>query len=284
MTDRMEWVSEMWQDVETRYRVRSVIYDDKSDFQHLQIVDTYRYGKMLLLDGIVQTTERDEFIYHEMMVHVPMLSHSEPKNALIIGGGDGGILREVLRYKSIEKATIVEIDPMVIEFCKEYLPGLSGGAFNDQRTELIINDGSVYVEETEDKYDIIIVDSPDPVGPARALFSEKFYSGIHRILGSGGIMTRQTGSVNMQPDEQKEAYALLQGMFDHVLFYLYTVPTYIGGLFSTVFCSDSVNPMDIGYDELNSRFNQALLKTRYYSPEIHRGAFCVPKFFQENLQ
>lgn len=284
MTNHMEWVSETWQDVETRYRVRSVIYEDKSDFQHLQIVDTCRYGKMLLLDGIVQTTERDEFVYHEMMVHVPMLSHPEPKNALIIGGGDGGILREVLRHKSIEKATIVEIDPMVIEFCKEYLPGISGGAFNDQRTELIIGDGAVYVDETKDRYDIIIIDSPDPVGPARVLFSEKFYSGIHRILDSGGIMTRQTGSVNMQADEQKEAYTLLKGMFDHVLFYLYTVPTYIGGLFSTAFCSDSVNPLDIGYDELNSRFKQALLKTLYYNPEIHRGAFCVPKFFQENLQ
>ncbi len=284
MSDDVDWVSEKWQDVETRYRVRSVICEDRSDFQHLQIVDTYQYGKMLLLDGMVQTTERDEFAYHEMMVHVPMLSHPEPRDVLIIGGGDGGILREVLCYKTIEKATIIEIDPMVIEFCKEFLPSTSGGAFDDPRTNLIIGDGAVYVEETKDRYDIIIIDSSDPVGPAAVLFSEKFYSGLHRVLDDGAIMTQQTGSLNMQPGEQKEAYALLKGLFDHVFFYLYTVPTYIGGLFSTVFCSDSVNPLDIGYNVLNRRFRQSSLKTLYYSPGIHRGAFQVPKFFQENLR
>ncbi len=279
-----DWVSEKWQNVETRYRVRSVIYDYQSNFQHMQLVDTYQYGKMLLLDGIVQTTERDEFIYHEMMVHVPMLSHHDPKKILIIGGGDGGILREVLRYKSIEKATIVEIDPLVIEFCKEYLPDISKGAFDDDRTDLIIADGAVFVSESREKFDVIIIDSTDPVGPARILFSEKFYLDIQGIMAPESIMVRQTGSTNMQPGEQKEAFELLKGIFRYTAFYVYTVPTYIGGLFSAVFCSDSIDPSDISYDELGRKFNRTSIETLYYNPGIHVGAFHVPGFLKEGLK
>jgi len=278
-----DWVTEKWPNVETRYRVRSVIYDNKSDFQHMQLVDTYQYGKMLLLDGIVQTTERDEFVYHEMMVHVPMLSHHDPKKILIIGGGDGGILREVLRYKSIEKATIVEIDPLVIEFCKEYLPDISKGAFDDDRTDLIIADGAVYVSETKEKFNVIIIDSTDPIGPARALFSEKFYRDIHSVMVPDGITVRQTGSTNMQAGDQNEAHALLKGIFTHTAFYFYTVPTYIGGLFSALFCSDSVNPLNISYKELNRRFSETSIETFYYNPGIHLGAFHVPGFIKERL-
>ena len=284
MIEDKDWVTEKWQNVEIRYRVRSVIYDEQSDFQHMQLVDTYQYGKMLILDGIVQTTENDEFFYHEMMVHVPMLSHPDPKKVLIIGGGDGGILREVLRYRSIEKATIVEIDPLVIEFCREHLPGISKGAFDDDRTDLIIEDGAVYVNETKERFDVIIIDSPDPIGPARILFSEEFYRDVHSVMVPDGIMVRQTGSTNMQPDEQKEGFALLKGIFTHTMFYVYTVPTYIGGLFSSVFCSDSVNPLDINHEELKRKFTLTSIETLYYNPGIHLGAFHVPGFMKERLQ
>ena len=166
MKQQNEWVSEKWENLEVRYRVRRILEESKTDFQHMILMDTFEYGKMLLLDGIVQTTEEDEFIYHEMMTHVPLLSHPNPQNVLIIGGGDGGVLREVLKHDSIEKATIVEIDPEVIRFCNEHLPFISNGAFGDGRTDLIIADGAEYIRETDDRYHIIIVDSPDPKGPA----------------------------------------------------------------------------------------------------------------------
>ena len=284
MTGHPNWISERWQDVETRYRVRSVIHDEQSDFQHMLLVDSYQYGKMLLLDGIVQTTELDEFIYHEMMAHVPVLSHPEPKKILIIGGGDGGILREVLRYKSVEKATIVEIDPKVIEFCKKYLPSISGGAFDDERTDLVIGDGAEYIKKTNDKFDVVIVDSPDPIGPARVLFSKNFYTDIGNVMDSEGIMVRQTGSIQMQADEQKEAYKLLKTIFAHNLFYVFTVPTYVGGLFSAVFCSNSINPLNMDYEYLNQKFSKASIKTNYYDPDIHWGAFHLPGFIKERLR
>ncbi len=279
-----DWISEKWEDVEIRYRLKSFLHNEETDFQHLQLVDTYEYGKMLLLDGIVQTTERDEFIYHEMMVHVPMLSHPDPRKVLIIGGGDGGILREVLRYKTIEKATIVEIDPLVIDFCREHLPGLSRGAFEDKRTDLVIADGASFIKETKNRFDVIIVDSPDPIGPAGVLFSEEFYMDIHKVTDAGGVMVRQTGSLHMQAGEQEEAYGLLSNLYIHTAFYVYTVPTYIGGLFSTIFCSDSIDPFEMTKEVLQRKKSQASIDTLYYNPGIHIGAFHIPGFFKGRLQ
>jgi len=276
MKDNPYWISERWQNVETRYLVKSVLHEEKTDFQSLQLVDTYEYGRMLLLDGIVQTTEKDEFVYHEMMVHVPMVTHPQPVSVLIIGGGDGGILREVLRYSSVAKATMVEIDAHVIELCREYLPGINNGAFNDPRTDLVISDGAAYIKQTAETFDVVIVDSPDPIGPARVLFSEGFYADIRRIMNPGGIMVRQTGSIYMQADEQREAYELLRKIFVHAAFYVYAVPTYVGGLFSSIFCSDSIDPLGINIEDVRERFDPESIETRYYNPGLHVGAFHVP--------
>lgn len=283
MTEKQKWVSEKWQNVEIRYGVKEIIYENGSGFQYTQIVDSYHYGRMLLLDGIVQTTEKDEFIYHEMMVHVPVLAHPNPQKVLIIGGGDGGVLREVLRYNSVSSVTMVEIDPNVIELCKKYLSGISNGAFDDRRTNLIISDGSAFVKKTDDKFDVVIVDSCDPIGPATALFSEAFYSDIHDLLTPDGIMVCQTGSLHMQPDEQVEIYSLLSGIYSYVNPYLFAVPTYIGGLFSAMFCSDKVDPIkvDICVLEEKAVFNN--IKTGYYNPGMHIGAFHVPGFLKERL-
>jgi spermidine synthase len=284
MTEHGQWVSEKWKNVETRYRIRTYLYEEKSEFQHIQLVDTLEYGKMLLLDGIVQTTEKDEFFYHEMMVHIPMLSHPSPKQVLIIGGGDGGVLREVLRHPQVEKAVMVEIDANVVDFSKKHLPSINNGAFEDKRTELVFADGAEYVEKTNGTYDVIIVDSPDPIGPARVLFSEKFYSNIHRRLTSDGIMVRQTGSLQIQADEQKQAYNVLKNMFAYVAFYVYCVPTYIGGLFSSVFCSDSIDPENIRFDDIQTKVNEISLETTYYNPGIHIGSFHLPEFFKNRLK
>ena len=282
MKQQHEWVSEKWENLEVRYRVKKILEESKTDFQHMILIDTYEYGKMLLLDGIIQTTEGDEFIYHEMMTHVPLLSHPNPQKVLIIGGGDGGVLREVLRHDRIEKATIVEIDPEVIRFCNEHLPLISNGAFGDGRTNLIIADGAEYIRETHDRYDIIIVDSPDPKGPAQILFSEQFYRDIYNVLRPGGIMVRQTGSIHLQAEEQRQAYKLLKDIFQYNAFYLYPVPTYVGGFFSTIFSSDTIDPKIVDITHITERFNLNKLRTKYYSPKIHSGVFNIPPFLKEN--
>ncbi len=277
------WVSEAWEDVEIRYRVKTLLHEEKTRFQELLLVDSYEYGRMLLLDGVVQTSEKDEFVYHEMMVHVPMLAHVNPKNVLIIGGGDGGILREILKYRSVEKATMVEIDPVVIDICRKYLPELSRGAFEDVRTQVVIEDGASYVRETDEQFDVIIVDSPDPLGPARILFSQEFYGDVNSIMAPDGIMVRQTGSIHMQRKEQEEACLRLSGLFQYASFYVYSVPTYVGGLFSTIFCSNVIDPLNLSREELYGRFDRNALKTRYYDPAVHVGAFCLPPFMRERL-
>ncbi|MGA8181956.1 MAG: polyamine aminopropyltransferase [Desulfobacterales bacterium] len=284
MTQHVQWVKEKWKNIETRYRIKRVLYEENGEFQHIQLVDTHEYGKMLLLDGIVQTTEKDEFFYHEMMVHVPMLAHPDPKQVLIIGGGDGGILREVLRHPQVEKTVMVEIDSNVVDFSKKYLPSINNGAFEDKRAKIIFADGAGYVEKTDDAYDVVIVDSPDPIGPAQVLFSEKFYVQVHQRLNSNGIMVRQTGSLQIQADEQKQAHKVLRNIFTHVAFYVYCVPTYIGGLFSSVFCSESINPKNIRSDEIQTKVNEVSLETTYYNPGIHIGSFHLPQFFKNRLK
>jgi spermidine synthase len=275
--DHDDWISEKWKDVEIRYRVKEILQELKTDFQNMMLIDTFQYGKMLLLDGIVQTTEKDDFIYHEMMAHIPLFAHKNPKKVLIIGGGDGGVLREVLRHENVEDATLIEIDQKVIDFCKKYLPSISNGAFDDKRTQIIIADGSEYIKETDNRYDIIIVDSPDPIGPAQILFSKQFYQDIYSIMKPGGIMVRQTGSVHMQSDEQKQAYKLLKNIFQYNAFYLYSVPTYIGGLFSSIFCSDTIDPRSKkDVDAADIVINK--FQTKYYNSKIHIGAFYLPHF------
>ncbi|MFO7965276.1 MAG: polyamine aminopropyltransferase [Desulfobacterales bacterium] len=278
------WISEKWENVETRYRIKTVLYEEKTHFQHMVVVDSYQYGRMLLLDGIVQTTEKDEFVYHEMMVHVPMLSHSNPKRILIIGGGDGGVLREVLKHPCVENAHMVEIDPKVVDFSSKYFPNINKGAFSDHRAALIFDDGAEFVASTHEKYDIVIVDSPDPVGPAKVLFEEKFYSDVSGLMKANGIMVCQTGSLHMQPEEQRHANRVLANMFVHAKFYTYTVPTYVGGLFSSIFCSNGIDPEQIDYETLAGKAGGISLKTQYYNPGIHLGAFSLPEFFRGKLK
>lgn len=284
MTTSGKWINEKWENVEVRYNINEILQELHSDFQHMLLVDTVQYGRMLVLDNIVQTTEKDEFVYHEMMVHVPILSHPDPKNVLIIGGGDGGVLRETLKHDSIEKATMVEIDPKVIEFCRFHLPSLNDGAFDDKRTELVIADGAAFIKETKNRYDVVIVDSPDPIGPAKILFSKDFYRDIHNILNPGGIMVRQTGSIHMQGDEQNQAYLITKDIFRFASFYLFAVPTYIGGFFSSIFCSDHINPSDSDISGITKRFSSKDFGTKYYSPEIHVSAFIIPPFLRARLR
>ena len=276
-----ESIREKWENVEIRYKVKEVLQELKTDFQNLVLVDTFQYGKMLLLDGIVQATEKDEFIYHEMMAHVPLFSHPNPQNVLIIGGGDGGVLREVLKHNNVKDATLVEIDDKVIEFCKKYMPDINDGAFDDKRAEIIISDGAQYIKNTRDTYDVIIIDSPDPIGPAQILFSAGFYEDVHRVMNPDGIMVRQTGSIHMQQGEQEQAFRLLRNIFQYTSFYLYSVPTYIGGFFSSIFCSDAIDPRASENHHGDGEKDLKTYGTRYYSPKIHSGAFHLPPFMEK---
>ncbi len=278
-----KWAVEDFKSVVTRYEATEVLFEEKADFQHVQVVNTVQYGRMLLIDGIVQTTQADEFIYHEMMTHPPMLIHPAPKKVLVIGGGDGGILREALSHPEVEEITLVEIESTVIDLSKKYLPSISDGAFNDPKVRVVIDDGAKFVENPPEKYDVAVVDSPDPIGPAAILFSKGFYKNLHNALKDDGIMVRQSGSTFMQPEEQAQAFGIVKDIFRYCTLYVFNVPTYIGGLFSCVLGSKSIDPSKVDADRLSEGYKSLTRPTRYYNPDVHAGAFALPQYVRGNL-
>lgn len=273
----MPWVYErLHRHVRQGLHVRRTLLARRTPFQTMQIVETDAYGRALVLDGVLQTTEGDEFIYHEMMTHVPLMVHPRPRRVLVIGGGDGGIAREALRHPSVEQVMLVEIDPQVIAACRRHLPTIGGGAFRDRRLRVIVEDGARYVRTTADRFDVAIVDSPDPVGPATVLFVTAFYRNVARILRRPGILVRQTGSTFLQPQEIGEAFRRLRRVFRVVTPYVAAIPTYIGGFFGFLFASDAVQPMRAPLAQLEARYRRARLACRYYTPAIHRACFALP--------
>ncbi|MBT06724.1 MAG: spermidine synthase [Rhodospirillaceae bacterium] len=279
-----EWFIEtLNEDLGQRIRIDEVIYKHTTRFQRLLIFKNKLLGKVLTLDGIVQTTEADEFIYHEMLCHVPMIAHGDPRKVLVVGGGDGGTLRQVLKHHSVEKVILVELDSKVIEICQKHLPGLSAGAFEDPRLDLIIGDGYDYVMSTDHSYDIIIVDSPDPVGPAAKLFSSQFYQNCNRILSKTGVLVTQNGVPFVQGAELLNSAHLLSQNFHDVTFYLAAVPTYQGGAMAFGWASNFPELRKISLDELEHRFVKADLTTSYYDPAIHLSCFTTPKWISSLL-
>lgn len=276
------WVFEtLYDDYMVSYKIKDELQDVNTPFQALDMIDTDRFGKMLLLDGVVQTTEKDEFVYHEMMSHIALFSHPCPGNILIIGGGDGGILREVLKHKTVKKAVMVEIDAQVVEFSRKHLKTICADAFDDPRTELIIDDGAVYARKNTDRFDVIIVDSCDPIGPAEVLFTKEFYHDIKKCLNPDGILIRQGGNTFMQQDELKDAMAFLKTVFKYNAPCVFTVPTYAGGLFNLTFSSDGIDPTITEESDINNMFNDLGLKTMYYNPGVHVGSFKVPEYVKK---
>lgn len=265
-------------------KVKETLVSNKSEYQKISILDTYQFGKVLVLDGVVQTTERDEFIYHEMLTHLPMLSHPNPERVLIIGGGDGGILREVLKYP-VKEVFLVEIDEKVIEFSKTHLSAICRNSFDDRRANIIIDDGVNFVKKGKGKFDVLIVDSSDPAGPAKVLFSSKFYSDVFNILSRDyGIFAQQTGSSFLQREELPYVCRRLKKIFPFVDTFLTAVPTYVGGLFSLVFASKGIDPLKICLSEIEKRYEKLKLKTRYYNPKIHLASFALPTYIKENVE
>ncbi|MFC1674151.1 polyamine aminopropyltransferase [Pseudomonadota bacterium] len=267
------------------FEVTRVLYRDKTEHQDLIIFDTPTLGRVMALDNIVQVTTRDEFVYHEMLTHVPMFArqclHGAVRDVLIIGGGDGGILREVLRHNSVERATMVEIDGTVVDLCKEYFPDISMGAFDDPRTDLIIDDGVKFVAETDRRYDVIIVDSTDPIGPGEVLFTESFYASCRRCLKDGGVLVTQNGVPFFQGGEVTTTNQRMGRVFAANGFYTAVVPTYIGGFMTLGWGTDDPALKEVSLDDLQEAFAQSGLETCYYTPEMHKASFALPQFIKD---
>lgn len=266
-----------------RFSIDKVLFENKTEHQHLIIFDNKQFGRVMALDGVIQTTEKDEFIYHEMLTHVPILAHGNAKRVLIIGGGDGGMLREVLRHKTVEHVTMVEIDKSVVEMCKTYLPKHSNGAFDDPRTNLVISDGREFVINTDQKFDVIISDSTDPIGPGEALFTSGFYQGCSKCLNEGGILVTQNGVSFMQIDEVTTTAARLSPYFNDRTFYRAAVPTYIGGDMTFAWASNDASARQHSLEVIRERFEKSEISTRWYTPEMHIGSFALPQYVVDAL-
>lgn len=254
-----------------------LLHAEDSAFQHIEVYEHPAFGRMLVLDGAVQTSERDEFCYHEMLVHLPLLCHANPRRVLVIGGGDGGTLRHVLMHGT-NAAVMCEIDEAVVRVSREHLPALAGRSFDDARTKLVIDDGAAFVARCKDAFDAIIVDSTDPFGAAEVLFGNDFYESCKTALRAGGVIVSQTGSPYYQPDEFRRAVANMSSVFATVEPYIGFVPTYPGVVWSYTVATDGTPVSASPADEIRSRLETRGVATRLYTPELHRGIFALPSF------
>ena len=256
--------------------VERTLHVEDTPFQHLAVLETAEYGRMLVLDGMVMLTEADEFVYHEMLAHVPLLVHPDPRLVLVIGGGDGGTVREVLKHPTVERVVLAEIDERVIEAARRFLPSLSAG-FGDPRLTLAVGDGIAHVRAHPGTYDAILVDSTDPVGPAEGLFGAEFYRMAAAALRPGGILAAQTESPFLNRDLIRRIQANMKEAFPFRRLYLAAIPTYPSGLWSFTLASGAEVPY------LAPRTAPGLA-ARYYTPEIHRAAFVLPPFAAELVE
>ncbi|ROR05099.1 polyamine aminopropyltransferase [Erwinia sp. JUb26] len=283
MADKEMWYETLHAGFGQYFSVDNVLYREQTGHQDLIIFENAALGRVMALDGVVQTTERDEFIYHEMMTHIPLLAHGAAESVLIIGGGDGAMLREVSRHQGIKKITMVEIDAGVVTFCKQYLPNHSQGAYDDPRFTLVIDDGVNFVKQTAEKFDVIISDCTDPIGPGESLFTSEFYAGCHRILHENGIFVAQNGVCFLQQDEAVNSHRKLGHYFKDVSFYQAAVPTYYGGIMTFAWASDNPALRQLDASTIAKRFTASGLTCRYYNPAIHAGSFALPQYLLNAL-
>lgn len=276
------WTTEKTEDfMEVRFRNDETLFTGKSEFQKVEVVQTRWHGKMLLNDDLVMLTEKDEFVYHDMISHVPLFTHPNPKTVLVIGGGDGGSAREVLRHEGVEKVVMVEIDKMVVDACLEHIPQTSEVLKGHPKLELIIGDGVKYVNETPLKFDVIIVDSTDPIGPAQPLFGEAFYKDVFNCLTDNGIVVSQGESPWYNVPIQKSMMEVLSNQFPFVRMYQFGNLTYPGGAWCFTFASKGLSPIK---DFDKSRALSSGLKFQYYTPELHTACFALPQFLLDNVE
>lgn len=258
--------------------IEKLLERKESAFQTIEIYETDQFGKMLVLDGFINTTEKDEFIYHEMLSHVPLYSHPCPESVLIIGGGDGGAMREILRHPSIRHVDLVDLDEDVIEISKRHFPQMAI-SFSDPRAHVHIEDGAEFIKNTEMKYDVVIVDSTDPVGPGEVLFSHEFYENIHRHFNPNGVLAIQGGPGSNNMNNYEGIYQRLQQIFSIVKPYVATIDTY-GGLWTLGYASQSVDPIEnFRLDD----YEKDKFDFFYYNEAIHKSCFALPSYHRKRL-
>ncbi len=262
-------------------KIKKKLYSGRSPFQRVEAYETYAYGRILVLDGIVQTSEEDEFIYHEMLCHVPMFLRKNPKRVLIVGGGDGGSLEEILKHK-VEKVWMAEIDKKVIEVSRKYLPNISKGAFENKKAELVIKDGKEFIREHNNFFDVIILDLSDPGGPAKDLISLDFYKKIKMALRKNGIISIQSGSFTCQPKLVRTIFNRMKKIFSFVEIRRAVVPSYQAGEYSFTIGSKA-NLKKITVKDIEKKYKKLKLNLGYYSPEIHFVSKILPKYLREGI-
>jgi len=270
--------------LEQRIQVRDVLYEGRSDYQSIRVLDTVPFGRALVLDSALQTTETDEFIYHEMMVHPALISLAQPERVLIIGGGDGGCLRRALEHH-LAQVVQVELDRAVVEACRRYLPQVSRGAFDDPRLHLLFADGYEFVEKAQEPFDAIIVDLTDPIpsGPSLRLFTAEFYRAVRRILTEDGLMVTQSSSPLLLTGDLLRIYANLKAVFPLVRVCLAPVPSYPGVLWSFTLASGGNDPLALDEADIRQRLKARGISPRYYSPQMHLASFALPPFLADLL-
>jgi spermidine synthase len=277
-----EWYTEAFED-RTAFSVRisAKLFDEESTFQRIEVFDSVFMGKVLILGGCFMVTERDSFVYHEMLAHPAMSVLKDPKKALVIGGGDGGAVTELVKYPGLQSVTLCEIDPDVVSTCKQFFPEISAG-LQDGRVTVVNDDGAAYVASWKDEFDLVLVDSTDPVGPGKALFEIGFYEAVKASLKTGGIAVFQTESPHFMAEVFSSSFKDLSGVFGSAGTkpYLATIPSYPGGLWSFTFCSRDRDPLGEAPAALPASLQQSL---RYYNPGIHRAAFALPAFVEALL-
>lgn len=279
MTQGARWVEETFH---PHWRVRlkadKVLHEVKTEHQDLVIFENATWGTVLMLDGVCQLTTSDEFVYHEMMAHVPLMALAKPKRVLVVGGGDGGVLREVLKHPSVGKATLCEIDRSVIDLSLKFYPQIAAGAFDDPRADVVIADGLKYVADTTERFDAIIVDSSEPIGPSAVLHTPEFFADCKRALKDDGILVTQNGLPFLFPEHLGATTQAFAGLFDAVAPYLCTQPCYFGGPFALNWASDEGEHLDVSEKKLAKRQEKRGIETRYWTPAVHRAAFALPAY------
>jgi spermidine synthase len=271
----MAWFYEHYRDISaTGINTKSLLHAEKSEFQAIEVHETVGHGRLLTLDDMVMLTELDEFVYHDLLTHVPLCVHPNPRQVLVVGGGDGGTVREVLKHQGVERVVQCEIDERVTRVCQTHIPSVAG-ALEDPRVELVFADATAYVKQHRASFDAILVDSTEPIGPAAALFAEEFFRDLSAALKPGGIISSQAESPFYAPEVVRDLFATVRRVFTQVHGYYGVIPTYPGG--GWVFClaSDSLAP---GHVDLE---RAAALSCRYYSPAVASGAFALPNFISK---
>jgi spermidine synthase len=280
-----DWFAEPpYAGIQQRYRVLQRLHAQQTQWQSLEVLDLEGPGRSLILAGTLQTSLGEEFTYHELLVHIPLFGHPNPHRVLIIGGGDGGALRHVLLHPSVDRALVVEIDQAVVEASLKYLPEVSRGAYTDHRAELKIDDGAKFLAQTAEKFDVILVDSTDPVGPAAALIGDDFIDNARGALAPGGLMAMQSGSPISQPREFVATVRAFSRKFPIVKPYLGYVPIYPAMQWSWVVGSDEIDPSSFDEVSVRSRLDGMRSELRVYTTALHRAAFALPHFVQSLLR